>query len=295
MSGQTDITIQQARRKATGTLRDAGIDTAALDARVLMGYILDVSRTELLLRDPDPISPGDLKRYSALVDQRSTGVPIAYLVGHREFMGLQFATAPGVLVPRPDTEPLVEWGLGWLESHTEATVVDIGTGSGAIAIATAAYAPSTWNGRMIATDVSEEALTIARSNADALLPSAKHARLEFALGSLAGPLSGPIDLVLTNLPYLTPEQIAGNPDLRHEPSLALDGGEDGLDFVRLVIDDLPRILAPNGAAGFEIDPAQSAEVQNLLRTALPHHHVHVVHDLAGDERHIVAQVPTESA
>lgn len=251
--------------------------------------MLGVSQTGLLLRDPEPIPETDLLRYRDLIEQRSTGIPVAYLIGHREFMGLAFATAPSVLVPRPDTEPLVEWGLAWLKSHPDATVVDIGTGSGAIAISMVAHADPAWTGKLIATDVSEDALAIATSNADALLPPDKRSRLEFVHGGLTEPLSGPIYLLLTNLPYLTPEQIAGNSDLRHEPALALDGGDDGLDLVRRVIDDLPRILAPGGAVGFEIDPAQSPEVQRLLSATLPTHHIEVVHDLAGDERHVVAQ------
>lgn len=292
MSNQPTITIHQARVEAMNILRAAHIDTAALDARVLMAHVLGVSRTELLLRDPDPISTDHLTRFCTLVGQRATGVPVAYLTGHREFMGLQFTTAAGVLVPRPDTEPLVEWGLSWLTSRPKATVVDIGTGSGAIAISTVAHADPSWTGRLIATDVSDDALTIARTNADTLLSPERRSQLDFLLGSLTEPLIRPIDLLLTNLPYLTPEQLTSNPDLRHEPSLALDGGDDGLDLVRRVIDDLPRVLAPDGAVGLEIDPAQSAEVQKLLAVALPNHRIAVVHDLAGDERHVVATVPT---
>ena len=289
MPGTSQLTIHQARIEATNTLRAAGIDSAALDARVLMAHVLSESQTGLLLRDPEPVSEDDLVLYRRLVEKRATGVPVAYLIGHREFMGMPFATAPGVLVPRPDTEPLVEWGLNWLKAHPSATVVDIGTGSGAIAISMVAHADSAWNGRLIATDVSENALAIATSNADALLPPNRRSRLEFVPGSLTEPLTGPVDLLLTNLPYLTPVQMASNPDLRHEPSLALDGGDDGLDLVRRVIDALPRILATDSAVGFEIDPAQSSEVQRLLSEALPTHDIGVVHDLAGDERHVVAQ------
>lgn len=281
-------TIHRVRTEGAATLRDSGIDTAALDARLLMAHVLGVSQTGLLLRDPELLPNSSRTAYRELIDLRATGVPVAYLIGRREFMGLQFETTPGVLVPRPETEPLVEWGLHWLKSRQEATVADIGTGSGAIAISTVYHADPKWTGTLIATDVSSDALTVASRNADTLLPPERRDRLRFLQGNLAEPLTGPIDLLLTNLPYLTPVQMEENPDLRHEPHLALDGGDDGLDLVRHVIDDLPRILAPNGAVGFEIDPSQSDEVQRLLAAVLSGHQIDVVHDLAGRERHVVA-------
>lgn len=284
----SDPTIRQARQEAAARLQQADVDTAALDARVLLAFVLGVSQTGLLVRDADPISSGDLQRYRGLVDQRATGVPVAYLVGEREFMGLNFRTTSAVLVPRPDTEPLVEWGLGWLQEHPHATVADIGTGSGAIAVAVTYHAPSEWTGQTIAIDTSGEALAVARENANAILPPDRFERIRFAQGNLTEPITEPVNLLLANLPYLTPGQIAGNPDLAHEPNLALDGGADGLDLIRLVVDDLPRVLAQGGAVGFEIDPSQSAALQRLLRRVLPDHRMEVVHDLAGDERHIVA-------
>lgn len=283
-----EITNRQARQQATTRLIDAGIDSAALDARVLLCLVLDVTQTQLLMRDPEPIPAAALDRYRALVGQRATGMPVAYLAGEREFMGLPFRAKTDVLVPRPDTEPLVEWGLAWLGDHLQANIADIGTGSGAIAIATTFHAPAGWAGSTIATDVSTTALSVAAANADALLPPERRQRFSLVEGSLAEPITSPVDLLLTNLPYLTPEQIEENPHLAHEPVLALDGGADGLDLIREVVDHLPRVLAPGGAVGFEIDPSQSTEVQRLLRIALPNHRVMVVHDLAGDERHIVA-------
>lgn len=286
--GMSASTIQKARHQAKTHLHQAGIETAALDARVLLAHVLGVSQAGLFTRDTEPISPADLRRYQTLVDQRSTGVPVAYLTGEREFMGLSFRTTVDVLVPRPDTEPLVEWGLARLDRHPQATIADIGTGSGAIAIAMTHHAPVTWVGHTIATDISASALSVARGNADMLLSDERRRRIRFVQGDLAAPIAEPVHLLLANLPYLTPGQIAQNTDLAHEPNLALDGGADGLDLIRAVIDDLPRVLAADGAVGFEIDPAQSAALRRLLRVALPSHRIEVVHDLAGDERHIVA-------
>ncbi|MCO5215677.1 MAG: peptide chain release factor N(5)-glutamine methyltransferase [Thermomicrobiales bacterium] len=290
MTSSTE-TIHALRQWAASVLMGAGVDPAMLDARVLLGYVLDLSATQLLIADNDLVSPDKVQAYRALIDQRATGVPLAYLTGSREFMGLAFHTTPAVLVPRPDTEPLVEWALNCLEDHPAATIVDIGTGSGAITVSMVYHAPEIWTGQAIAIDVSLEALAVATENADRMLPADRRDRIEFRLGDLTASLEAPVDLLLANLPYLTPGQMDENPDLRHEPSLALDGGDDGLDLVREVIDDLPRVLAANGAAGFEIDPSQSATVQSLLHETLPDHRIAVVHDLAGDERHIVAFRP----
>ncbi|MCO5228444.1 MAG: peptide chain release factor N(5)-glutamine methyltransferase [Thermomicrobiales bacterium] len=290
MTSSTE-TIHALRQWAASVLMGAGVDPAMLDARVLLGYVLDLSATQLLIADNDLVSPDKVQAYRALIDHRATGVPLAYLTGSREFMGLAFHTTPAVLVPRPDTEPLVEWALNCLEDHPAATIVDIGTGSGAITVSMVYHAPEIWTGQAIAIDVSLEALAVATENADRMLPADRRDRIEFRLGDLTASLEAPVDLLLANLPYLTPGQMDENPDLRHEPSLALDGGDDGLDLVREVIDDLPRVLAANGAAGFEIDPSQSATVQSLLHETLPDHRIAVVHDLAGDERHIVAFRP----
>lgn len=284
-------TIHTLRQRSAAILADAGIETAMLDARVLLSHVLGMSPTELLIADGDPVSPDAARSYVSLIEQRAIGLPLAYLTGSREFMGLTFQTTPSVLVPRPDTEPLVEWGLAWLEHHPAVTVADIGTGSGVIAISVAYHAPDTWSGRVIATDVSPEALAIAERNANTLLTPSRRGQLDLRLGDLTAPLDAPVDLLLTNLPYLTPAQMRGNLDLRHEPALALDGGEDGLDLVRRVIADLPRVLAPVGAVGFEIDPSQASDVAVLLSRQLPHHTVTTVRDLAGDARHIVALLP----
>ena len=285
MSAST--TIQQALRVAASRLAMAGIETARLDAEVLLRHVLGLDRTQLFLRYPEPMPAEAMPEYAALVDRRLGGEPVAYLTGTREFMGLPFRVAPGVLIPRSDTEPLVEWALTWLADHPSATVADIGTGSGAIAVAIAAHAAPAFAGHVVATDVSPDALAIARANADALLPPDRRAWLTFRLGWLTEPLTTPVDLLLANLPYLTPGQITENPALDAEPRLALDGGADGLDLVRAVIADLPRLLAPGGAAGFEIDPSQAETVAHLLGQMDADGRTAIVPDLAQDSRHVL--------
>jgi release factor glutamine methyltransferase len=287
MSDPETMTIQQTLMAATTRLADAGMDTARLDAEVLLRHALAVDRTRLFVMLPDPIPEEIAGPYDDLISRRVSGEPVAYLVGRREFMGLEFRTTPEVLIPRPDTEPLVEWALEWLERRPDARVADIGTGSGAIAVSLAAHLPASFTGQIIAVDVSAEALEVAEANADSVLTAELRARLVFVQGSLTDPLDGPVDLILANLPYLTPAQMEGNPNLAAEPSLALLGGEDGLDLVRATVADLPRILEGDGAAGFEIDPSQAAATRALLQRIFPEAHTLVLHDLAGRERHVV--------
>ena len=272
----TDIPSDQDRRPTyleaiqdiSTRLTAGGIDSARLDAEVLLRHTAGISRSDLFLRYPDPLPPDVELVLEMLVTSRLAGRPVAYLVGEREFMGMPFRVGTGVLVPRPETEILVEWALATLKPG--ATVVDVGTGSGAIGVSLAALG----NGlTVVATDVSPIALGMAEENADRLLENERRERISFVAGSLLEPISAPIDLVLANLPYLTPKQVDGNPDLAAEPRLALDGGADGLDLIRALVKDLPRVLSPKGGVGLEIDPDQQLAVEDLLRSAFPNRQI----------------------
>lgn len=276
-------------------MSDAGIDTPRLDAEVLLRHVLGVDRTRLFMMYPDPMQEDVAAEFDEMITRRAGGEPVAYLTGTREFMALAFRTTPEVLIPRPDTEPLVEWALAWLKDRPAARVIDIGTGSGAIAISLAAHLPRAFSGQIVAVDISDGALDVARHNAETLLEPDKRSRVSFRRGSLTEPIDAHVDLVLANLPYLTPGQIAENPALDAEPRMALDGGDDGLDLVRLVIADLPRIVAPDGAAGFEIDPSQVAATVQLLQDAIPGARTSVIRDLSGRERHVVLELKDRGA
>ncbi len=275
-------TYAETVQSMTHQLAAAGIESARLDAEVLLRHTAGLSRSELFMRYPEPL-PADIDLVlQMLVTGRMAGRPVAYLIGEREFMGMPFQVRDGVLVPRPETEILVEWALEHLPAHS--TVVDVGSGSGTIAVSLAALGKDL---TVIATDVSPVALGIAEENADRLLDDERRARISFREGSLLTPIVDQVDMVLANLPYLTPAQVDGNPDLASEPRLALDGGPDGLDLIRELVADLPRVLRPGGAVGLEIDPAQQETVEQILRSTFADRPVETLPDLAGLARHVV--------
>ena len=266
----------EARAHATERLRRAGVPTAALDADVLLAHVLGVPKEALVAHPEVALSAGERDRLHGLVARREDGVPIAYLRGFKEFYGLRFAVDERVLVPRPETEALVDA----VRAHAAGralTLVDVGTGSGAIAIALAASLPRL---RVIATDLSAAALAVACANADA-----HGVRIDFREGDLLAPVAEQVDIVAANLPYLRDgdlDRLAGErTSLAFEPRVATVAGPDGLALVRRAIADLPRVLAADGAAFFECDPPQVAEIVALLS---PLGRVDVSRDLAGLER-----------
>jgi len=281
-------TVEARLRLAAGDIAAGGSDSPRLDAEVLLGFVLGIDRAALFLRYHDDLAATDAAAFDALVARRAGGEPVAYLTGQREFMALPFAVNADVLIPRPETELLVEWALDWLRARPHATVVDVGTGSGAIAIALMAHASPAWTGQIIATDISRHALAVVSRNRANLIPEERRHRLRLVRGSLLTWSAGQVDLVLANLPYLTPDQLATNPALASEPSTALDGGRGGLDLVRALIADLPRVLAPRGAVGLELDPAQTETVAAWLTRLFPTARVATMPDLAGLPRHVVA-------
>ena len=274
-------TISEAIKRARRRLGDAS-DSPRLDAELLLCHVLDASRSQLLARLREQLTPEHVEELDALTDRRAAGEPVAYIVGYREFYGRRFAVSPAVLVPRPETELLVEWALGWLVGRPDATVVDVGTGSGAIAVSIAAETPPSV--RVVGIDVSAEALDVVRANADELAPG----RIEFLHGDLLEPVVDRADLVLANLPYLRTDQIEGNRDLIAEPRLALDGGDAGLELIYRLVDRLPLRLAEDGAVALEIDPSQGGSVADRLRSTLADARVSIHPDLAGQDRFVTA-------
>lgn len=270
--------------QALAAAQSAGLER--LDAQLLLGHLLGQPRSWLIAHDGDTLAPTEADAYAALCARRAAGEPFAYLVGEREFHGLSLQVSPAVLVPRPDTEVLVDWALellaGEMAGQPAPEVVDLGTGSGAIALAVKHRHPGA---RMSAVDLSEAALAVARANADRL-----GLAIEFHTGSWWQALAGRrFDLVLSNPPYIA----GGDPHLAalaHEPALALTPGGDGLDAIRRIVAGAPAHLAPGGWLLLEHGYDQAEAVAALLRAA-GFAGVVTRHDLAGQPRCTGGQRP----
>jgi release factor glutamine methyltransferase len=236
----------------------AGAEEARRDVQVLLGHSLGVSRAWLTAHRDDSADAGMAGRFRMLLKQRTVGQPVAYLTGKREFYGREFDVTPDVLIPRPDTETLVEAALGKLSPKLRSDVLDLGTGSGCIAATLCLERPAA---RIAAVELSPSALGVARRNAEAL-----GARIEFLQGAWFAPLSGRrFDLIVSNPPYIP----AADPhlrrgDLRFEPSMALAAGNDGLDEIRRIVGEAPEYLNPAGWLLFEHGFDQAEACRNLL-------------------------------
>jgi release factor glutamine methyltransferase len=258
----------------------AASPTPDLDAAVLLGHILGLARAALLAQYDRRLTAAEWQEFSRLVSRRAELVPVAYLIGEREFFGLPFWVDERVLVPRPDTEILVERALSWIGGRAgELVVADVGTGSGCIAVALAVAAPRC---RIYALDISAGALEVARQN---VVRHHVGPRVSLLASDLLAGLPEPADLVVSNPPYTLLDEIDEGVR-RHEPHLALDGGPDGLDVYRRLIPAALAALRPRrpGAVLLEIGAWQGAEVVGLARTAAPRAAVELHQDLAGRDR-----------
>ncbi len=249
---------------ATDDFRGRGIEQPRLDAEVLLGFALEATRVQLIVDRDRPLMPEELARFRDLVKRRRAHEPVAYLLGEREFFGRPFRVDGRVLIPRPDTETLVTVGLSRSASRSlSARVLDLCTGSGCVAISLARERPTT---RVVATDVDEGALAVARENRERLgAYNVGFVRADLYAG-LAPPFGRAFDLIVSNPPYIPAGDIAGLAvDVRgFEPRLALDGGGDGLDLLRRVIDGAPPLLSPGGALAVEVGAGEAPDVATLF-------------------------------
>jgi release factor glutamine methyltransferase len=272
-------------------LVNAGIETARLDAEVLLGHLLAMSREQLVVATDFPLPAEDAQRYEAWLRRRLQREPVAYIIGHQEFWSLDFQVTRDVLIPRPETERLIEVSLmlaAELGVGKSLRIADIATGSGAIAVSLAKELPSA---SIIATDKSVAALKIARRNA------ALHGVLD-RLTLLSGDLFEAIpddtarfDLIVSNPPYIQSAEISTlEPEVsRWEPRAALDGGVDGLDYYRRIAAQAQRFLTPQGAVAMEIGADMGREVSVILNESRLYRDLAVFQDYAARDRVVVAK------
>ncbi len=291
MSGENNFegcSVDDARRKLAATLASHGLDSPELDARILLGEALKLDLTKLIAQGERHITVHDALILSSFAKRRVSGEPVARILGRKEFWGLSFELSPATLVPRPDTETVVEAALKILrdEKHHEAIrIADIGTGSGAILLALLSELP---NAAGIGTDISREALETARRNAQKLALSE---RTSFIECSYATGITGSFDLIVSNPPYIPSRDIGGLAiEVRdHDPHLALDGGDDGLDAYRAIGPAAFTLLNPGGAVIFEVGQGQDDDVRAIMAAAGLTTDDMPCHDLAGINRVVIGR------
>lgn len=271
-------------KDATTRLEAKNINSSRLDAEILLAHVLKCRRLSLYV-DADKILPLEaIFRFNQLINQRLDNIPVAYLTGFKEFMGLNFAVNENVLIPRPDTEILTE-GVGkYLRGLGGGNFLDLGTGSGAICVSILKFVK---NSRACAVDISEKALEVAKFNAKKFHVED---RVEFFCGNLFSPLKGKIfNVIVSNPPYIPTNEIKTLQfEVQKEPRLALDGGDDGLKFYRQIISDAPRFLVKDGLLAVEIGINQAAAVKTLMES-VGLSNIEIFKDLAGIERVVVAK------
>ncbi len=268
------LTLKEALAKAVDKLQQMDVPDADIDAWYLLSYVTGLDRAAFFLHGEEPMAEPDMIRYRNLVTKRGERIPLQHLTGEQEFMGLDFHVNEHVLIPRQDTECLVERVLPYVDGKR---VLDVCTGSGCIAIAIAKLGkPFIVHG----VDISEEALAVARQNAAEL-----NASVELFAGDLMTKIDGQYDVIVSNPPYIPPSVIEGlMPEVRlHEPMLALDGGQDGLEFYRRIAEQAVTRLAPNGRLFLEIGCEQAVTVAEILQKQ-GYREVQVFQDLAGKDR-----------
>ena len=275
------MSIAQALRDAAACL-DKVSGTPRLDAELLLAHALGLSRNALLLRQQDLSVPDG---FAALLDRRLGGEPIAYITGVRDFWTISLRVTPDVLIPRPDTETLIEAAIEHFKDRSPERILDLGTGSGALLLASLDQWPRASG---IGVDLSSRALAVAQDNAERL---GLAGRASFRLGDWAEGTAGPFDLILANPPYIaSEEELTG--DVLHEPASALFAGADGLDDYRRIAPMIARLLTEGGVAAIEIDHDQRESVSALLRAERLG--VAVRKDMAGLDRCLIATRPSQS-
>jgi len=265
-------------------LEMAKINDARFEAEVLLRHATGLSRAQLYASLTDAIDPAAKQRFESAVAERTTRTPLAYITGTREFYRLEFRVTPDVLIPRPESELLVDAALDHMRQARIRTahVADVGAGSGAVGIALAKHRRGI---NLICSDVSRDALLVARENAQRIL---RRPNAAFVQGDLLTPLPGPFHCVVANLPYIPEERLSElEPEVaEHEPRIALTPGTRGTELILRLITQLPSRLHPNGVAVLEVDPGQESAIADAARQMLPNADITVLDDVSQRPRAI---------
>ncbi|MBN2075112.1 MAG: peptide chain release factor N(5)-glutamine methyltransferase [Dehalococcoidales bacterium] len=279
------MTLRQALKKAEHTLSAADIDDALLESEVLLMHTLKIDRITLYIDIDNELTTQQSEDFFTLIQRRLNGEPSAYITGNREFYGLDFFVNSGVLIPRPETELLVEKAIDTAKEQSYKTIVDAGTGSGVVAICLALNLP---DAVIYATDISASALEVASRNCR------KHNvedRITLLRGNLLEPLPEPIDMIVGNLPYVTDADMQQVNTAGHEPEVALNGGTDGLEYIIAIVGQSVSKLLRGGSILLEVGQGQSQAASRQLKGIYPYGEVKIFHDLAGIERVVSLSLP----
>ncbi len=269
------MTVKQTLACAREVLTANCIEDASLESELLLRQALGISRVQLYLDLNHEVNPRQAETFWRLIKRRLSHEPTAYILGHREFYGLDFYVDPNVLIPRPESELLVDKALELAQNHTVSTIVEVGTGCGAIAISLALNLPQA---KIYAIDISAAALKVARLNCR---EHGVEDRIILLEGDMLDSLPESVDLIVANLPYVKESELSSLGTLNSEPSLALNGGSDGLEKIRWLCTQTSDKLRPGGCLLLEIGLGQRRAVTTFLRRLFPLAKIEVAPDLSG--------------
>lgn len=268
------ITVDQALKNAIAALMGAS-GSPRMDAQLILSHVIDKPREYLIAHGEHTLTDLEAQTFQKLLTLRTKGMPIAYILGERPFFDRTFRVTSHVLIPRPETEHLVEAAIAWAKDKPSIRLVDVGTGSGIIALTLAAHLP---NSRVIATDVSAAALIVARDNGEGLN------NVDYVQSDLLAAVNGLFDMICANLPYIATGEMNVLEVAKFEPHVALDGGDDGLVLIRRLLEQAPTRIKTPGLILLEMGADQGQAVAALGKSAFPNADVQVLKDYAGLDR-----------
>lgn len=279
------MTIMEAIKKGMIELKNANIETPKLKARLLMQFTLNKPRQYIIVNDLNELTVKEENQYFSAIKKMRQGVPLEHITHQREFMKLNFFVNENVLIPRQDTEILVEEVINIAKKTNAKTILDLCTGSGAIAVSLAKYLPNT---EITAVDISQEALKVAKKNA---ISNEVENQITFISSDLFTNLENQkFDIIVSNPPYIRTEEIKSlSKEVQNEPLIALDGGQDGLDFYRDIIKQAHNYLKSNGKLCLEIGDEQKDAITQILKSNFNYTNIKYYKDLQGNDRVIIAE------